>query len=106
MDPGEVAIQKMRSMTGLLAVVVGDVAIAAGAILGLLLASGSDGRAQIVVSILGGAFTAIGTLTTAYFGIRAASNTAQSSINAAADKAATDKAAADTAAADKAVVGG
>jgi len=76
----DAVIQKIRAWTGLLAVAIGDLAIAVAAILGLTLTSSTDaGRAQ-VVSILSGAFTAIGTLTTAYFGIRAVSNTAQSSM--------------------------
>jgi len=41
--------------------------------------SGSSSQAlPQVVAILSGAFTAIGTMTTAYFGIKAMSNTAKS----------------------------
>jgi hypothetical protein len=65
-----------------LAVVVGDVAIAVAAILGILHfsssgASSSGAQSTQFVAILTSAFTAIGTLTTAYFGIKSISNTAQ-----------------------------
>jgi hypothetical protein len=64
----------------LFAVIVGDVAILAVAVTGVVLVSGSAGAKQstALVSILTAAFTAIGTLTTAYFGIKAAANTAKS----------------------------
>lgn len=77
-DPG---VERIRSWTGLGAVVAGDVAIAVAAILGIthFAASGTQ-NSQIfpqVVAILSSAFTAIGTMTTAYFGIKAMSNTAK-----------------------------
>src|SRR5689334_1608612 len=79
-------VQKVRSWTGLLVVVIGDAAIAVAGIFGIVAASGgtgaaaADGNTTPIVAILTSAFTAIGTMTTAYFGIRAMSNTAQSSM--------------------------
>jgi hypothetical protein len=75
-------VDATRAWTGLWVVVAGDVAIAVGAILGVLkvLSVGSGTGATIAVSILTSAFTAVGTMTTAYFGIRASSNTAERTI--------------------------
>jgi predicted tellurium resistance membrane protein TerC len=89
MDPSNRSkndVQTTRSWTGLLVVAVGDVAIALAAILTIFWITSRAGSAtgdqlNPVVAILTSAFTAIGTLTTAYFGIRASSNTAQESIN-------------------------
>jgi hypothetical protein len=78
----EASLQKLRSWTGLLVVIGGDVTIAVAAIVGVRLASGKGSEA--LVAILTSAFTAISSMTSAYFGIRAASNTAQSSVNASA----------------------
>jgi hypothetical protein len=75
------AVQRMRAITGLFVVVVGDVVIAVAAIVGLVVLDSSHANSQ-AVAILTSAFTAISSLTTAYFGIRAATNTAQSSIAA------------------------
>ena len=75
-DPG---VEKTRAITGLLAVIIGDVVIAAAAIAGIIYAarqSGSSSNAAQIVAILSGGFTAIGTMTTAYFGIKSISNTA------------------------------
>jgi hypothetical protein len=58
-------------------VVGGDVAIAVAAILALWKTSGS-GTNTSEIAILTSAFTAISTMTTAYFGIKTMSNTAQS----------------------------
>jgi hypothetical protein len=87
-------VQYTRSWTGLFVVVAGDVAIALAAVVAVVLishhssapaATGSSGSSGLdtssMVSILASAFTAIGTMTTAYFGIRAATNTAQTSMN-------------------------
>jgi hypothetical protein len=74
----EASMQKTRSWTGLIVVVGGDVTIALAAILGLSLTSKAD--SDQLVAILTSAFTAISSMTSAYFGIRAASNTAQSSV--------------------------
>jgi drug/metabolite transporter (DMT)-like permease len=71
-------VQVIRSWTGLLVVVFGDAAVAAAAIWGVVKSTGTA-NAQLV-SILTSAFTAIGAMTTAYFGIRAVSNTAQSAV--------------------------
>jgi hypothetical protein len=77
-NPTENAVQRTRAWTGLLVVVLGDVFIAAAAGVGVF-RTGSTDRSQ-VVAILTSAFTAIGTMTAAYFGIRAATNTAQSAV--------------------------
>jgi arginine exporter protein ArgO len=83
-DPPEKAVgtrdgvQRTRALTGLFVVVMGDLTIVAAAIIGLVVL-GADSQA---VAILTSAFTAISSITTAYFGIRAATNTAQSSIAA------------------------
>jgi len=73
-------VERVRAWTGLMAVVAGDVAIALAAILGIThFASSGTGSAQIlpqIVAILSSAFTAIGTMTTAYFGIKSMANTA------------------------------
>ena len=83
-------VQSTRSWTGLLVVAAGDVAIALSAILTIFWITSRAGSAtgdqlNPVVAILTSAFTAIGTLTTAYFGIRATSNTAQESMTRAED---------------------
>jgi hypothetical protein len=75
-DPG---VERTRAITGLAAVVAGDVAIALAAILGIVFATrGSIASSALpqVVAILSSGFTAIGTMTTAYFGIKSMSNTA------------------------------
>src|SRR5580693_7944600 len=71
------SVDRTRSITGLLAVVGGDVAIAIAAILGILHFPPSGGQSSQFVAILSSAFTAIATMTTAYFGIKSISNTAQ-----------------------------
>jgi hypothetical protein len=73
----DVGVDKTRSITGLLAVVAGDVAIAVAAILGIVHFSSSSTQSTQLVAILTSAFTAIATMTTAYFGIKSISNTAQ-----------------------------
>jgi hypothetical protein len=91
-NPTENAVQRTRAWTGLLVVVAGDTLIAAAAIFGVY-RLGKD--AAQTVAILSSAFTAIGTMTAAYFGIRAATNTAQSAVvqQAATQQAATAAAA-------------
>ncbi len=79
--PDDSGVQKVRAWTGLLVVVVGDIVIALAAIIAVTRVSGTGTNSSLVVSIVSSAFTAIGTMTTAYFGIRSMSNTAQSSIN-------------------------
>ncbi len=76
-NPSDNAVQRTRAWTGLWVVVGGDVAIAVAAILGVWKTSGNATSAPMV-AILTSAFTAIGTMTTAYFGIKTMSNTAQS----------------------------
>ncbi len=73
-------VQQTRSRTGLAAVVAGDVAIALAAIIAIVVLQSSGKASSAMVSILTSAFTAIGTMTTAYFGIKASSNTAQDHI--------------------------
>ncbi|MCX4807129.1 hypothetical protein ACFWWM_36510 [Streptomyces sp. NPDC058682] len=71
------AIQTTRAWAGLLVVLFGDVGIALAAILvALHLKEGPEAA----VAILTSAFTAITAMTSAYFGIRAAANTAQSAV--------------------------
>jgi hypothetical protein len=74
-------VERVRAWTGLFAVITGDVAIAAAAILGIVFATrGSAASSNLpqVVAILSSGFTAIATMTTAYFGIKSMSNTAKS----------------------------
>jgi hypothetical protein len=76
-DPG---VETVRSWTGLYAVIAGDIAVALAAILGIThFATSGTVNSQIlpqVVAILSSAFTAIATMTTAYFGIKSMANTA------------------------------
>jgi hypothetical protein len=76
----EAAVQRTRAWAGLLVVAVGDVAIVVAAIVGIVQVSGDAADTTSIAAILSSAFTAIGTMTTAYFGIRAATNTAQSAV--------------------------
>jgi hypothetical protein len=77
-DASDAQVQRTRAWTGLIVVIGGDVAIAVAAILGIALMSKAG--SEPLVAILTSAFTAISSMTSAYFGIRAASNTAQSSV--------------------------
>jgi hypothetical protein len=72
-DPG---VERTRARTGLLAVVAGDVAIAVAAVLGIVYTARGSAPAAQIAAILSSGFTAIGTMTTAYFGIKSMSNTA------------------------------
>lgn len=75
----DTGVEKTRAVTGLIAVVAGDVAIAIAAILGIIYVtriSGASSTSSQIVAILSGGFTAIGTMTTAYFGIKSMANTA------------------------------
>lgn len=79
-DSSDASVEKVRAWAGLIAVVAGDTAIALAAILGITHFAASGTSSQVlpqIVAILSGAFTAIGTMTTAYFGIKAMSNTAK-----------------------------
>lgn len=72
--------ERIHSLSGLGAVVVGDIVIAIAAILGIIYVSRTSGTSSAsaqIVAVLSGGFTAIGTMTTAYFGIKSMANTAQ-----------------------------
>lgn len=71
-------VQTTRALTGLAVVLIGDVGVALAAI---LIAWHINDATQ-AVAILTSAFTAITAISTAYFGIRAATNTAQSAVEA------------------------
>jgi len=77
-NPSDNVVQRTRAWTGLWVVVGGDTAIAVAAILGVVKTAGTSTTNSPTVAILTSAFTAIGTMTTAYFGIKSMSNTAQS----------------------------
>ncbi|GGS59644.1 MULTISPECIES: hypothetical protein [Streptomyces] len=68
-------LEKDRARYGLLAVVVSNLAIAAVAVVGVWRL---DGDKAVIVGVLTAAFTAVSSLTTAYLGIKAVSNTARS----------------------------
>jgi hypothetical protein len=68
-------LEKIRARYGLLAVVGSNLAITAVAIFGVWQL---DGDRAVIVGVLTSAFTAMAGLTTAYLGIKAVSNTAQS----------------------------
>src|SRR5262245_22409807 len=73
----DTGVEKVRAWSGLIAVVAGDLAIAVAAVLGIthFTTSGTSSSQAVpqIVAILSGAFTAISTMTTAYFGIKAIS---------------------------------
>jgi hypothetical protein len=74
-------VDKARAWTGLFVVVGGDVAIAVAAIFALVKFAGSaKADTAVIASVLSSAFAAIGTMTTAYFGIRESATTAQRSV--------------------------
>jgi len=93
-NPNANSVQRTRAWTGLWVVVGGDVAIAAAAIFTVFTvwkAGHSNSNITPIVAVLTSAFTAISTMTTAYFGIKTMSNTAQSfapAVHAAASNAA------------------
>ncbi|WFB11194.1 hypothetical protein LRS74_32290 [Streptomyces sp. LX-29] len=68
----EYEVQRTRAWAGFLVVALGDLAIAVAAIWGV-----DNVDSAQSVAILSSAFTAISTMTTAYFGIRAVTNAAQ-----------------------------
>jgi arginine exporter protein ArgO len=76
----QAAVEQRRATMGLCAVLASDVAIAVAAIIGVLIIRNHSASSTAVVSVLSSAFTAVGTLTTAYFGIKASANTAKNSI--------------------------
>ncbi|WP_405949085.1 hypothetical protein OG588_23850 [Streptomyces prunicolor] len=68
-------LEKIRARYGLLAVTGSNIAITAVAIFGVWQLNGDR---AVMVGVLTSAFTAMAGLTTAYLGIKAVSNTAQS----------------------------
>lgn len=81
-DVSEEAVDKTRAWTGLYVVVGGDIAIAVAAVVALFKFAGTstNSSSAVLPAILSSAFAAISTMTTAYFGIRESSSTAQRSI--------------------------
>ncbi len=80
-SPSEEDVDKTRAWTGLFVVVGGDVAIAVAAVFALIKFAGSaNANSAVIASVLSSAFAAIGTMTTAYFGIRESASTAQRSV--------------------------
>jgi hypothetical protein len=75
-------VDKTRAWTGLFVVVGGDVAIVVAVVIALVRFANArvSGNNAVLASLLSSAFAAVATMTTAYFGIRATSNTAQRSI--------------------------
>ncbi|MEU6143022.1 hypothetical protein ABZ848_21970 [Streptomyces sp. NPDC047081] len=69
--------ERVRSLSGAAAVFFGDAAVAVAASIGVLHVAGTTNGSAQIVGILSAAFTAVSTTTTAYFGIKAMSNTAQ-----------------------------
>jgi hypothetical protein len=67
-------LEKIRARYGLLAVVGSNIAITGVAVFGV---SQLNGDRAVIVGVLTSAFTAMASLTTAYLGIKAVSNTAQ-----------------------------
>jgi hypothetical protein len=76
-NPTDNTVQLSRSRAGVIVVVAGDVVIAAASLAAIINFAG-NGSVATVVAILTSGFTAISTMTTAYFGIKTMSNTAQS----------------------------
>ncbi|WP_394815867.1 hypothetical protein [Streptomyces gibsoniae] len=72
---GDVELEKDRARYGLLAVIISNLAIAGVAIFGVWRL---DGDKSVIVGVLTAAFTAVSSMTTAYLGIKAVSNTARS----------------------------
>ncbi|MER6126382.1 hypothetical protein ABT173_27950 [Streptomyces sp. NPDC001795] len=70
-----VELEKDRARYGLLAVIISNLAIAGVAIFGVWRLGGDK---SVMVGVLTAAFTAVSSMTTAYLGIKAVSNTAKS----------------------------
>ncbi|MEU3522788.1 hypothetical protein AB0E62_02755 [Streptomyces sp. NPDC038707] len=68
-------LEKIRARYGLFAVVASNLAISLVAVVGVWRL---DGDKAVIVGILTAAFTAVSSMTTAYLGIKAISNTARS----------------------------
>ncbi|MEW2620121.1 hypothetical protein [Streptomyces sp. NPDC048106] len=75
MSGTEIELEKDKAKYGLLAVMAGNVAIVAVAVVGVWQLNGDT---SVIVGILTAAFTAVSSMTTAYLGIKAVSNTARS----------------------------
>ncbi|WKE70880.1 hypothetical protein [Streptomyces sp. WP-1] len=75
MSGTEIELEKDKAKFGLLAVVVSNIAIVAVAVVGVWRLKGDT---SVIVGILTAAFTAVSSMTTAYLGIKAVSNTARS----------------------------
>lgn len=71
-------VQQTRAWAGLFVILVGAAAITGVALWGLTKANSTNTAS--IVAILTTVFTAIATMITAYFGIRAVTNTAQSAV--------------------------
>jgi len=71
----DIELEKDRARFGLLAVVISNLAIAGVAVFGVWRL---DGDRAVIVGVLTAAFTAVSSMTTAYLGIKAVSNTARS----------------------------
>ncbi|MFC3573887.1 hypothetical protein ACFOZ0_11500 [Streptomyces yaanensis] len=71
----DVELEKDRARYGLLAVVVSNLAISGVAIFGVWRLGGDK---SVIVGVLTAAFTAVSSMTTAYLGIKAVSNTVKS----------------------------
>ncbi|MEU3418674.1 hypothetical protein AB0F39_09030 [Streptomyces murinus] len=75
MSGTEIELEKDKAKFGLLAVMASNVAIVAVAVVGVWRLKGDT---SVIVGILTAAFTAVSSMTTAYLGIKAVSNTARS----------------------------
>ncbi|MFJ9344991.1 hypothetical protein [Streptomyces sp. NPDC101237] len=80
----DVELEKVRARYGLLAVVISNLAIAAVAVFGVWRLSGDT---SVIIGVLTAAFTAVSSMTTAYLGIKAVSNTAKAIAASAANAA-------------------
>ncbi|MFG2955396.1 hypothetical protein ACGF5O_16890 [Streptomyces sp. NPDC048291] len=81
----DIQLEKDRARYGLLAVVVSNLAIAGVAVFGVWRLNGNE---SVIIGVLTAAFTAVSSMTTAYLGIKAVSNTAKSMAAASAATAA------------------
>ncbi|MEV6531575.1 hypothetical protein AB0M86_18585 [Streptomyces sp. NPDC051639] len=70
----ELDLERYRARYGLQAVLLSNLAIAGVAIFGVWRL---DGDKSVIIGVLTAAFTAVSSMTTAYLGIKAVSNTAQ-----------------------------
>ncbi|MER5520066.1 hypothetical protein [Streptomyces sp. NPDC002763] len=71
----DIQLEKDRARYGLLAVVISNLSIALVAVFGVWRLSGDT---SVIIAVLSAAFTAVSSMTTAYLGIKAVSNTAKS----------------------------